>query len=129
MEWRQRNYPIRIKKFSSLERLDLNNNIGLNQIPDIYNNKKLKKLTLIGNQVTLENLPGRKSNLEELSLIGNKVSVVPEGIKNFETLKKLNFSNNPITSIDPAIGHLTQLEDDRIFRKVDLPAPFAPITP
>ena len=103
--------PGTYKKLSSLERLDLNDNIGLSQFPDIFKNKALKKLTLIGNQVTLENLPDRKSNLEELSLIGNKVSVVSETIKNFATLKKLNFSNNPITSIHPAIGQLTQVEE------------------
>lgn len=103
--------PRSYSNFTAIEELDLNGNIGLTTFPEIFKNKKLKKLSLIGNQITLTDLPDKKSALEELNLISNKVTSVPAGIIAFPELKKLNFSNNPLTSIDPAIGQLTKLEE------------------
>lgn len=104
--------PKKYKAFTSLRELDLSGNIGLNQFPAITQNKKLVKLNLIGNQLTLDDLKKISSNsLEELNLIGNKVTQVPAEIAHFPSLKKLVLSNNQVSHIDPAIGQLKKLEE------------------
>lgn len=103
--------PRSYKNFVGLVELDLSANIGVNKFPDIFKNASLEKLTLIGNQLTLEDLPDKKSSLHEINLISNKLTTVPAAIANFPELRKLTFSNNPITSIDAAIGRLSKLEE------------------
>jgi Leucine-rich repeat (LRR) protein len=103
--------PWHFKKFSALEDLDLTANIGLSAFPDIFSNPNLKKLNLIGNQITLSDLPDKTASIEYLNVMGNKITHVPARIANFPNLQRLIFSNNNLESIDPAIGQLTQLEE------------------
>lgn len=104
--------PKKYKSYTALRELDLSGNIGLNQFPVITLNKKLVKLSLIGNQLTLNDLKTVSSgSLEELNLIGNKVTQVPAEIAHFPSLKKLVLSNNLVSYIDPAIGQLKKLEE------------------
>lgn len=103
--------PRSYKNLAALEELDLSGNIGVSTMPDIYKNKSLKKLLLIGNQLTLSNLRPKKVPLQELNLINNNVTAIPAQIAFFPELKKLVLSNNPVATIDPAIGQLKELEE------------------
>jgi Leucine-rich repeat (LRR) protein len=103
--------PADYGRFMALEDLDLTGNIGLSAFPDIYRNTALKKLSLIGNQITLDDLPDKASSLEYLNVMGNKITRVPEQIGNFSRLQRVIFSNNSLESIDPAIGKLSRLEE------------------
>jgi Leucine-rich repeat (LRR) protein len=103
--------PRTYRNLVALEELDLSGNIALSAMPDIYKNKNLKKLLLIGNQITLTDLRTTKVPLQELNLINNKITAVPSQIASFPELKKLVLSNNPVTTVDDAIGQLSELEE------------------
>lgn len=104
--------PKSYKKFTSLEELDLSRNIGLTSFPDVYQNKKLKKLNLPENNLTLTDLkPIPHPSLIELNLQKNKIQKVPDAISYFSSLKKLSFNYNEITEVSENIGRLTELEE------------------
>jgi len=104
--------PKSYKKFSSLEELDLSRNIGLANFPDVYQNKKLKKLNLLENNLTLSELkPIPHASLSELNLQKNKIQKVPDAISYFTSLKKLSLNYNEISEVSKNIGALAQLEE------------------
>jgi Leucine-rich repeat (LRR) protein len=104
--------PKSYKKFSSLEELDLSRNIGLTSFPDVYQNKKLKKLNLLENNLTLTDLkPIPHTSLIELNLQKNKIQKIPDAIGDFTALKKLSLNYNEITEVNENIGALTELEE------------------
>lgn len=104
--------PKSYKKFSSLEELDLSRNIGLVSFPDVYQNKKLKKLNLLENNLNLNDLKSiSQSSLIELNLQKNKIQKIPNAISQFSSLKKLSLNYNEITEVSENIGALTELEE------------------
>jgi Leucine-rich repeat (LRR) protein len=103
--------PRTYKSFRGMQDLDLTGNIRLSKFPNITKNSALKKLSLIGNQIILTDIPDQNFALEYLNLMSNKISILPETINRFPKLQRLILSNNPISSIDPAIGTLTNLEE------------------
>ena len=104
--------PKSYKGFKSLEHLNLRSNIGLNSFPNVYANTNLKKLTLYGNVLTLNDLGnGVKLSLEELNLQQNKIKTVPEAISSFTSLKKLTFNYNEIAEVHSNIANLKDLEE------------------
>jgi Leucine-rich repeat (LRR) protein len=108
----EKSLPKSYKKFTALEELDLSKNIGLEHFPDIYQNKKLVKLNLIENVITLSDLkPVPNSTLKDLNLQKNKIQKVPDAIGSFTELKKLTLNYNQIEEVSPAITNLTSLEE------------------
>ena len=112
--------PPWIKDFSSLKRLDLNDNhlhvlsteewktffSRLCQIPN------LTHLEMRSNQLgCLPATIGNLEHLEELQLFYNQVSMVPESIGNLRSMRCLNLSSNQITALPESIGNLTQLTE------------------
>lgn len=77
---------IRIKKFAFINKpcLDLSN-LQLSSLPNIF----------------LEDLSGayRFLNMQELNLKDNKLTFLPESIKNLKSLQKLNLEGNQITAL------------------------------
>jgi Leucine-rich repeat (LRR) protein len=103
--------PKSYKKFLALEQLDLSRNIGLEHFPDIYQNKKLVKLNLIENVITLTDLKGApNSTLQDLNLQKNRIQKIPDAIGSFTALKKLALNYNSIDYVSPAIANLKNLE-------------------
>lgn len=109
----QKFIPSSFKQFPALDSLDLSRNIGLTAFPDISKNKQIRKLILIENRITLEDLkPGKEiPSLRELYLQRNGVLTVPAAVGNFTGLRKLLFNYNQIHEVDPAIGQLQNLEE------------------
>jgi Leucine-rich repeat (LRR) protein len=104
--------PKSYKGFKSLQHLNLRSNIGLSAFPQVYDNKNLKKLTLYGNTITLNDLRnGSALNLEELNLQQNKITTVPAAIGSFTSLKKLTFNYNQVSEVNATIGNLKKLEE------------------
>jgi len=104
--------PKSYKKLSALEELDLSRNIGLTSFPNVYQNKKLKKLNLLENNITLTDLkPILQTSLIELNLQKNKIQKIPDEIGNFISLKKLSLNYNEITEVSEKIGALRELEE------------------
>ncbi len=60
---------------------------------------------------TLTNDIAKFKNLEELNLIANKITVIPDGLWELTKLKKLNLGWNKIDSISPKIRQLQNLEE------------------
>jgi Leucine-rich repeat (LRR) protein len=103
--------PTTYKRFSALDTLDLSRNINLTLFPDIYRNKQLKKLNLLENYLTLEDLkPIQNQSLQELNLMKNRIVKVPDAIGSFTGLKKLAFNYNRITTVAPGLSKLSGLE-------------------
>ena len=50
-------------------------------------------------------------NLEELNLLANNITVIPDELWELTKLKKLNLGWNKIDSISPKVGHLQNLEE------------------
>jgi Leucine-rich repeat (LRR) protein len=108
----QRHLPKTYKKLEALEDLNLAFNIGLTNFPGIYENKKLKKLTLYQNNITLNDLKeAPQVPLVELNLQRNKITTVPDAIGSFSSLKKITFNYNEIEEVNPGIGRLKTLEE------------------
>lgn len=72
----------------------------------------LEELTLTGNGMTV--LPGTIAslgNLTALSVNGNKLSELPPEIGELMLLERLNVSNNLLAALVPQVGLLTNLQD------------------
>lgn len=106
----EQSLPSDYANFAALEELNLSQNIGLSHFPNVYQNSKLKKINLIDNQVTLDDLKPSSLNLEELILQRNKITRVPAAIGNLTELKKLSFNYNNISSVE-GIDKLQKLEE------------------
>ena len=119
--------------FSSLKKLDLNNNqlrvlpqsietlpsleilfLSENKfeaIPDLTKMKKLRVLSLRGNLITnlsSSNLP--TATLEWLILTSNHIHTIDSDIKDLKLLKKLMLSHNNISEIPEELGDCQDLE-------------------
>jgi Leucine-rich repeat (LRR) protein len=114
----QKNLPLKYRNFATLDSLDLSQNIGLDRFPDIYKNKKLRKLTLIQNVITLNDLKegAEVSSLEEIHLQRNRITTVPDGIGRFTGLKKLTLNYNQIVQVQPGLGQLKKLEELSLYQ-------------
>ncbi|MBS9462852.1 hypothetical protein KIM67_10550 [Flagellimonas sp. 389] len=80
-------------------------------------NGKLVKLDIDG--VGLDNLPatiGYLTNLENLSLKKNSLTLLPPEIGNLTSLQILDLDENSLTSLPPEIGNLTSLVDLSLFK-------------
>ena len=134
--------------FSSLKKLDLNNNqlnilpksiekipsleilfLSYNEfqaIPELNEMKKLRVLSLRGNLITnlsSSNLP--TATLEWLILTNNRIQTIDANIKELKLLKKLMLSHNNISEIPDELGlchnlELIRLADNNI---LSVPAP------
>eukprot|EP00986_Skeletonema_menzelii_P018955 scaffold27037_cov134-Skeletonema_menzelii.AAC.2 len=119
--------------FSSLKKLDLNNNqlkmlpqaienipsleilfLSENKfvaIPELNKMKKLRVLSLRGNLITnLSSLNLPTAALEWLILTNNRIQTIDPDIKDLKLLKKLMLSHNNISEIPEELGHCHDLE-------------------
>ena len=100
-----------ISKLTSLEVLQLSNNI-VGAIPTSFANlQKLKSLNLNG--ISLGRIPEsltRLNSLEDLDISSNYLAVIPDSIENLVNLKKLRVVSNNLTSLPEAISKLTSLK-------------------
>eukprot|EP00741_Cyanophora_paradoxa_P014448 tig00020801_g13935.t1 len=74
--------------------------------------KKLRRLFLQRNKLTLDSIPseiGKLSNLQLLNLSENRLGFVPSAIWTLESLVELWLANSQITSVPPLVGHLKNL--------------------
>lgn len=103
--------PRRYRALRNLETLDLSRN-NLTKFPNLSGSRELKKVILLFNDLTLDDLKHRQpSSIVEVNLANNKIKYVPASIGAFSSVKKLNFNNNQIDSVSPAIGSLRDLEE------------------
>jgi Leucine-rich repeat (LRR) protein len=103
--------PRHYRALRNLETLDLSRN-NLTQFPKLSGSRDLKKVVLLFNDLTLDDLNGRQpSSILEINFANNKIKSVPASIAEFKSVKKLNFSNNQIDSVSPRIGSLKELEE------------------
>jgi Leucine-rich repeat (LRR) protein len=102
--------PVSFKKLRNLDTLDLKKNLGMTAFPGIFRNKKLSKLVLSENDLTLSDLKKGSRSLKDLNLSKNKITSVPEGIGKFPQLKNLELSYNQIARVSAEIGKLKSLE-------------------
>lgn len=72
----------------------------------------LEEFTLTGNRINV--IPptiSLLSNLQTFNLNGNQIYELPPELGNVVSLTKLDISNNKLTSLFPEIGNLTNLQD------------------
>ncbi len=102
--------PVNFKKLRNLDTLDLKRNLGMTAFPEISRNKKLSKLVLSENELTLSDLKKGSRSLRDLNLSKNKIISVPKAIGQFPQLKNLELSYNQIANVSDDIGKLKSLE-------------------
>lgn len=101
--------PASYKNFSGLDSLNLNRN-QTSKFPNIKQNKKLTKLLLVENELTLKRFKGSAS-LTHLDLTANKVTVVPNKIhRKFKSLEALSFNMNKVKKVKRGLGKMPKLE-------------------
>lgn len=102
--------PESIKKLTSLQVLNLNNN-PLIKLPELISDlSSLRTLYLSFTKLT--NLPESFSNLYSLQILyimGNKLQILPKPICNLPSLQKLDLSYTELTSLPDYIKHLHSL--------------------
>ncbi|MBX7125882.1 MAG: leucine-rich repeat domain-containing protein [Cyclobacteriaceae bacterium] len=98
-----------------LQRLDLSR-CELKKFPRLDRPKALREVVLVFNQLTLEEPPAKFSDkVERINLQYNRIESVPAWISKFRGLRKLDFNNNQISQVDPALGTL-RLESIGFYR-------------
>ncbi len=113
---RGENLPRSYRNFKSIDSLELSRNIDMTSFPRISRNRTLIKLSLIENNLTLNDLKNGSSSLQEINLQKNKIEKVPLCISKFPNLRKLGLNYNLITYIHPAIGSLKKLESLSLYQ-------------
>ncbi|KAK9712178.1 BspA type Leucine rich repeat region (6 copies) [Popillia japonica] len=105
--------PQNLNRFVNLKALDISSNI-LDVLPDIFHYcPSLSVLLAKNNNFNNESLPKcftNCSNLRELNLSGNQLSVFPEQVLDCTNLKFLYLGGNQITNISRNIWKLTSLQ-------------------
>jgi len=123
-----------LKKLSKLHSLEIYFYDETNYIPNCFEDLDLKKLSIIGNELTsipkyifnyknmeylnletnsISKIPediAKLKNLKELYLQNNLISVIPEGLTELQDLKHLNLQNNIISKIPNQLENLNNLE-------------------
>jgi Leucine-rich repeat (LRR) protein len=103
--------PPEIKKFTSLQSLNLNDN-ELTTLPaEIGELVQLERLSIETNNLTT--LPaeiGNLINLKSLDLYSNALTTLPASIGNLKNLKKINLRENRLTTLPASIGNLKNLK-------------------
>lgn len=107
--------PRSYRNLLELQVLDLSRN-NLNRFPFPKGGKKITRLVLTENQLTLNDLRKSLPKLEDLVLTSNKIVTVPPAIGQFTALKKINLNANQITSLPPEIGKLQKLEQLNLYK-------------
>ncbi len=107
--------PRSFRKLKRLTTLNLSRN-NLTELPMTRGNRKLNSLVLTGNSITLDRYVPQARSLKSLDLNVNKVTVVPEWIRNFRNLKSINFNNNRVERIEAGIGEIAGLEEISLYR-------------
>lgn len=105
----------KLSSFPNLEALTIAHYSG-KYFGDFWKNilplKKLKKLELKGHELTeIPDELGTFTNLEHLSLSGNKLTVFPSAILHLRQLKYLDLSRNQIAFLPDSIHLLSSLQD------------------
>ncbi len=103
--------PIEMKELTKLENLDLTNNRLTSISKQILGNlSNLKELHLAINQLTLIPEEIGATNLVSLNLSLNQLSKLPEQIGNLQNLEVLAASDNKLTTLPKSIGGLQSLQ-------------------
>lgn len=121
--------PKTYKNFASLDSLNINRSKAT-RFPNIKNNKELKIINAVHNNITLKGYKKSKS-LQHLDLRMNKVAKVPNSIgRKYPNLKALSFNANPVKKVKPGLGKLTDLEYLSFYGNMlpEIPAPVYKLT-
>ena len=111
------NPPLGFVNFTSLQYLDLSNNLFSHEIPNWFSNltTSLLHLDLSGNSLRGEIPPSifNSPKLEYLSLYSNKlIGKIPESLGQLKNITSLDMSNNSFSGpIPSSIGNLTYLKE------------------
>ncbi|KKM25226.1 hypothetical protein LCGC14_1597140 [marine sediment metagenome] len=104
--------PSEIRRFTSLEHLEMTSNL-LETLPEwIGELTSLKELQVYNNQ--LKSLPesfGALKSLQILKAFNNNLRQLPDSIGNLESLRMLNLHHNELISLPETVGNLVNLEE------------------
>lgn len=101
-----------LRNLKQLTLLDVGENL-LVEIPNLPENGQLGRVHFDCNQIRVLNMnaiSSTSSTLFELHLHGNKISILPQELALFTSLKVLDVSNNDINDIPASIGYIDTLQ-------------------